>query len=140
MAKVKNNPKVHDLTVQEQMFINHYMKTGRLKESVIAAGYEKNNPASFGRRLIAKTAVAREIRRRVNKMARNSIMTSQEVMEYFSAVTRGEIKDQFGLDAPLAERTRAAIELAKRTIDIENREKGIADAQVAIKLDWSRED
>ena len=140
MAKVKNNPKVHDLTMQEQLFINNYVKTGKLKESVIAAGYTTTHPSSFGRRLITKTAVAREIRRRVNKMARDSIMTSQEVMEYFSAVTRGEIKDQFGLDAPLAERTRAAIELAKRTIDIENRERGIADAQVAIKLDWTREE
>lgn len=140
MAKVKNNPKVHGLTVQEQIFINHYMKTGKLKDAVLKAGYEKTDPVRFGRRLLNKTEVAREIRRRVNKMARDSIMTSQEVMEYFSAVTRGEIKDQFGLDAPLAERTRAAIEVAKRTIDIENRERGIADAQVAIKLDWTREE
>ena len=140
MAKVKNNPNVHDLTVQEQLFVNYYLETGRLRESVLAAGYQSKSPSSLGRRLLKKTAVAREIRRRVNKMARNSVMTAQEVMEYFTSVTRGEIKDQFGLDAPLSERTRAAIELAKRTVDIENREKGVADAQIAIKLDWTRED
>ena len=31
---------------------------------------------------------------------------------------RGEVKDQFGLDAPLAERTKAAVELAKRKVDV----------------------
>ena len=60
-------------------------------------------------------------------------------MEYFSSVMRGDIKDQFGLDAPLSERTKAASELAKRTIDIENRRAGEPDQLVAVKLDWKRD-
>lgn len=64
--------------------------------------------------------------------------TASEVMEYFTKVMRGEEKDQFGLDAPLSERTKAAQELAKRTIDIENRASGKADERIEIKLDWSR--
>lgn len=67
-----------------------------------------------------------------------TVATAQEVMSYFTAVMRGEITDQFGLEAPLAERTRAAQELAKRTVDIENRRKGEADQVVSIKLDWTR--
>ena len=47
-----------------------------------------------------------------------SIADAAEVMQYFTSVMRGEIKDQFGLDAPLAERTKAAVELAKRKVDI----------------------
>ena len=39
-------------------------------------------------------------------------------MRYFTSVMRGEVKDQFGLDAPLAERTKAAVELAKRKVDV----------------------
>ena len=49
---------------------------------------------------------------------------------------RGEIKDQFGLDASLNDRTKAAQELAKRTVDVENRIKGVPDTQISIKLDW----
>lgn len=64
--------------------------------------------------------------------------TANEVMEYFTKVMRGEEKDQFGLEAPLSERTKAAQELAKRTIDIENRASGKADERIEIKLDWSR--
>lgn len=59
-------------------------------------------------------------------------------MQYFSSVMRGEVKDQFGLEAPLSERTKAAQELAKRTVDILNRQNGVADQKVEIKLDWSR--
>ena len=64
--------------------------------------------------------------------------TAQEVMEYFTKVMRGEIKDQFGLEAPLSERTKAAQELAKRTFDIENR-KTEPDQKVEINLNWKRE-
>ena len=46
------------------------------------------------------------------------IASAAEVMQYFTAVMRGEVKDQFGLDAPLAERTKAAVELAKRKVDV----------------------
>ena len=58
-------------------------------------------------------------------------------MEYFTKVMRGEINDQFGLEAPLNERSKAAQELAKRTIDIENRMKGIPDQSVGIQIDWN---
>lgn len=68
-----------------------------------------------------------------------TVATAQEVMSYFTSVMRGEVKDQFGLEAPLSERTRAAQELAKRTIDIENRQRGNADQVVEIKLDWTRD-
>lgn len=36
----------------------------------------------------------------------------------FNLPMRGEVKDQFGLEAPLAERTKAAVELAKRKVDV----------------------
>ena len=73
-------------------------------------------------------------------MKSSSIASAQEVMEYFTRVMKGEEKDQFGLDAPLSERTRAAQELAKRTVDIENRIQGRADNVIEIKLDWQRND
>ena len=38
----------------------------------------------------------------------------EEVLQYLSDVVRGKIKDQFGLDASLQDRTKAAQELMKR--------------------------
>ena len=62
--------------------------------------------------------------------------TSEEVMDFFSRVMRGEVKDQFGLETSVADRIKAAQELAKRTIDIDNRIKGVGDPVVEIRLDW----
>ena len=58
----------------------------------------------------------------MKQLEKETTATAQEVMEFFTSVMRGEVADQFGLDASIADRTRAAQELAKRTVDIENRE------------------
>lgn len=54
-------------------------------------------------------------------------------MEFFSKVMRGEVKDQFGLESTLADRLKAANELARRTVDIENKLNG-KDGSKEIKL------
>lgn len=119
----------------EQRFITEYMKTGNARTAAELAGYE--NPNRFAE-LLKQPNIIREIDRLMEELKKDSLATADEVMSYFTSVMRGEIKDQFGLDAPLAERTKAAMELAKRTIDIDNRQKGIADQSVSITLDWSR--
>ena len=87
-----------------------------------------------------KPYIAEEIKFRTQNISKNTIATAQEVMEYFTRVMNGQEKDQFGLEAPLSERTKAAQELARRTVDIENRLAGKADAEVKITLNWNREE
>ena len=53
---------------------------------------------------------------------------------------RGKVKDQFGLDASLGERTKAAQELAKRQIDIQNKLAGNEQPELKITLNWARQD
>jgi phage terminase small subunit len=60
------------------------------------------------------------------------IADSDEVMQFFTASMRGNVKDQFGLDPSLSDRISAAKELAKRTIDIEAK-KGNADVIANMK-------
>ena len=66
--------------------------------------------------------------------------TGQEVMDFFTLVMNGEVLDQFGLEASLSDRLKAANELAKRTTDIDLKATGTADNQIHIKLDWGYED
>lgn len=101
-------------------------------------GKTRNAMSQIGQALINKVNVLAEYERLVEEARQETLASATEVMEYFTSVMRGEIKDQFGLDASLAERTKAAQELAKRTIDIENRKQGNADAQIEIKLNWER--
>lgn len=133
------------LSVAEQKFLDNYIKFGNLTEAVAQTpelqpeGRTRNNLSQIGLNIINKPNVRAEYERILNEAKKETMATAQEVMEYFTAVMRGEVKDQFGLDAALAERTKAAQELAKRTIDIENRKAGNADQTIAIKLDWSRD-
>ena len=69
------------------------------------------------------------------------VASSQEVMDFLTKVMRGEVQDQFGLEAPVSERIKAADLLAKRTIDIDNRMAGknnMETPEIQIKLDWGR--
>ena len=55
----------------------------------------------------------------------NRIASGDEVMQFLTAVMRGEIKDAFDLPPSLADRKDAAKELAKRTVDIEARRASV---------------
>lgn len=124
------------LTQKEQAFINAYMEHGNGRQAAITAGYSAKTATSKASQLLTKVNIVEEIAKRREAAKKSSIATAQEVMEYFTRVMNGEEKDQFGLDAPLGERTKAAQELAKRTIDLENRLAGKPDGVVSIKLDW----
>lgn len=124
------------LAQRELLFINKYMETNNITQSAIYAGYSEKTAAAQGSKLLKNPKIAQEITKRREQLTKKSIASAQEVMEYLTRVMNGEEKDQFGLDAPLAERTRAAIELAKRTVDIDNKLNGKADNVIEIKLNW----
>lgn len=130
------------LTPIQQKFVTGYIQHGDAIRAFRESGASKGTPekdSDAARRFLDAPNVQAEIQRVMKELKQETVATAQEVMSYFTKVMRGEEKDQFGLDAPLSERTRAAQELAKRTIDIENRKSGMADQNIAIKLDWSRD-
>lgn len=128
------------LTPVEQRFIREYIKTGRGADSLHKA--DKKLPVDKctekARKILCQPNVQKEVRKIMAEIHDATVADSVEVLKYFTSVMRGEVKDQFGLEAPLSERTKAAQELAKRTVDIENRKAGEPDQTIAIKLDWSR--
>lgn len=128
-----------ELDARQRAFCEYFIECNSPKEAAIKAGYPESQAGSIAKKLLKNKDVANNINSFRKELQRSSIASAQEVMEYFTKVMNGEIKDQFGLDAPLSERTRAATELAKRTVDVENRLQGKADSVVEIKLDWSRE-
>lgn len=103
-------------------FVLEYLKTNNITKSAIKAGYSKKTAAVQGSRLLTNVKIASYVEAVNERMESDKIADIQEVMEYFTAVMRGEKKDQFDLDPTLSDRTKAASELAKR-LDI--REKTI---------------
>jgi phage terminase small subunit len=133
------------LSPKEDKFISLYIKLADAAQAAQQAGYSiratiKNPDLAYkkrGQELLAKDYIQDEIRYRAQEFRNAEIADTNEILRYLTGVMRGEIKDQFGLDAPLGERTNAAKELAKRIIDVQDKDND--DKFVTIKLDWNRE-
>lgn len=130
----------NELNARQEAFCYYYVETHNGTQSAIRAGYKETTADQQASRLLTKDKVRKKIAELTQEQQKASIATAQDVMEYLTKVMNGEIKDQFGLEAPLSERTKAAQELAKRTVDIEQRAKGVADATIEIKLDWGMDE
>lgn len=129
----------HALTPQEAMFIDEYLiSNGR--QAVLKA-YPNRNPktaAQYAQVLLNNDYINSEIKFRMEQHKKESIASVDEILQYFTSVMRGELKDQFGLEASLGERTKAAQELAKRQIDAVNRLASTEVPEVVIRVDWTR--
>jgi len=132
----RNCPDV--LNQQQKLFCIYYAETSNGQQSAIRAGYKETTACKQASRLLTLEKVKKEIDRLNAKKEEHAIATAADVMKFLTKVMNGEIKDQFGLDATLADRIKAGQELAKRTVDIDNRVKGVPDNVMTIKLDWRK--
>lgn len=138
MAKQQGTDKLND---RQRLFCCYYAETGNARQSAIRAGYSERSSESTSSTLLTYPKIQAEIaklREPKEREIEHHIATSQEVMEFFTKMMNGEIKDAFGLDATNGDRLKAANELAKRTVDIDNRAEGKADTKVEISINWTR--
>ena len=139
--KLKTNAG-HTMSFKEAKFIEYLVAGKTETEAYLMAGYTSVTPDKHVKILLGKGYIADEIAYRLEQVKEACVASRLEILQYYSDVMRGEIKDQFGLDAPLAERTKAANELAKRVIDYE-RELELVKAgnqDINVTLNWSREE
>lgn len=127
-----------DLEPREQQFILNFIKTGNIVKSYVGAGYG-GDVRNSGTRLAAaklknRPDIEYNIREKMKEIESEKIAEGTEVLEYLTKVMRGQVRDAFGLDVTVSERTRAAIEIAKRTLDIDNKVKDEKD--INVKLSW----
>lgn len=102
------------LTPKQKAFADYYIETGNATESAIRAGYNKKTARQIGSMNLTKVDIKEYIEERLKEIESKRIADGKEVLEYLSKVMRGEEKDQFGLDASLQDRTKAAELLGKR--------------------------
>lgn len=118
------------LTPKQKAFADYYIECGNATEAARKAGYKQ--PHVQGSQNLEKLSVSTYIAERTKPTEQKRIATGDEVMEFLTAVMRGEVKDAFDLPPSLADRKDAAKELAKRTVDIE---KNLPDVTVRIVED-----
>jgi phage terminase small subunit len=102
------------MTEKQKKFCDYYLETGNAKESAIKAGYSKKTAKETGYENLTKPYIKAYIEERTKQMDEERIAKPQEVLEYLTRVMNGQELDQFGLDAALSDRTKAAELLAKR--------------------------
>lgn len=137
--KVDPSKKLLTLTERQEKFCQLYVENGgNGTQAAIDAGYNPKSATVTASQILRYPNVASKIKELRDKAAAPHIATSSEVMQFFSDVMTGKIKDQFGLETSVADRTKAAVELAKRTVDLDQKLAGKPDATIEIKLDWNR--
>ena len=102
------------LTPKQKAFADYYIETGNATEEAIRAGYNKKTARQIGSMNLTKVDIKIYIEERIKEIENKRIADGKEVLEYLSKVMRGEEKDQFGLEASLQDRTKAAELLGKR--------------------------
>lgn len=100
------------LTEKQKRFIDYYIETGNASEAARMAGYRGDNMNKIGSENLTK--LDKYIKARMEPVDKARIASADEVLEYLTAVLRGQTKDQFGLDASLKDRNKAAELLGKR--------------------------
>jgi phage terminase small subunit len=106
------------LTEQERKWAESYVEHLNATRACREAGYEGNDNAlrQKGKRLVTNRHIQEYIASIIEgkrEEENNRIATMAEVMEFYSKGMRGEIKDQFGLDAMMSDRIKCAQSLDK---------------------------
>jgi phage terminase small subunit len=102
------------LNERQKAFADYYIQTGNATEAAIKAGYSEKTARSIGAENLTKPDISAYIRERLDEQSEKRVADANEVIEFYTAVMRGEIKDQFGLDASLSDRLKAGDALMKR--------------------------
>ena len=78
------------LTLKQKAFADYYIQTGNATEAAIKAGYSKKTAYSIGEQNLKKLEVKKYIDERLEQISSDRIADAKEVMEYLTAVMRGQ--------------------------------------------------
>jgi phage terminase small subunit len=102
------------LNERQKAFANYYIELGNATEAAKKAGYSPKTAYSIGNENLSKPEISEYIAERLKDKEAQRIASADEVMRFFSAVMRGEVKDQFGLETSVDTRINAGKEIMKR--------------------------
>ena len=139
----ENKKKLETLTAamseKQKAFCDYYITTLNATEAARLAGYSEKTARSIGNENLTKPIIKEYIEMRLADMDAARVANANEVMEYLTRVMRGEEKDQFGLDASLQDRTKAAERLGKRyRLFVDKTETELSGGPVTIVNDIPR--
>ena len=117
---------MNTLTTKQQKFCDEYLISGNATDAAIKAGYSPKSAKSIGQRLLTFVDLKRYIEAELAKLHSAKIADAQEVLEYLTAVMRGQHTEQVlklagdgiqtvtDIDVSAKERIKAAELIGKR--------------------------
>ena len=102
------------MTPKQKKFCEYYIQSGNATDAARKAGYSEKTAEAIGYENLRKPEIKAYIRERMGDQDKDLVADADEVLRFYSAVMRGEVKDQFGLDASLSDRLKAGDSLMKR--------------------------
>ena len=116
------NPNIKPLSIKQLAFVSAYILNGfNGAQACKDAGYTCKTDNAYAKQasaLLRTENVAEEIKYRLQAQEDAKIASATEVLQFYTSVMRGEVLDQFGIEASLDTRIKAANELAKHKIEI----------------------
>lgn len=86
------------LNERQKRFIEYYIQTGNATESAIKAGYSAKTAGVNGCNLLKNPKIRNALHTRIENQDRKRVADTQEVLEYLTAVMRGEYQDELAMN------------------------------------------
>lgn len=114
------------MTARQRKFCDEYLISGNATDAAIKAGYSPKTAKSIGQRLLTFVDLKQYIETELEKLHSAKIADAQEVLEYLTAVMRGQHTEQVlklvgdgiqtvtDIDVSAKERLKAAELIGKR--------------------------
>ena len=117
------------LNLKQIAFADEYIRNGgNATQAAIFAGYSPKTAAQHACRMLKDVNISEYIADRQAEIDSANIASLKEIQEFRTKVLRGEEKDQFGLEASLLDRQKAAADLERALlIKQEQEEKKAAE-------------
>lgn len=110
------------LTIKQRAFADFYIELGNAEEAALKAGYSKAYARGQSYKLLANVGIKSYIDERMEALKSERIADQTEVLEYLTAVMRGQIKDEQLLVVGDGE-FGSSVEKHKKVTDTNNRTK-----------------
>lgn len=122
-------PKGKELTPKQKAFCDEYLTDlngARAYKAVYKSAKKDATARVNASKLLTKANVKAYIAERMKEIQNEKTADLEEVIRFFSSVMRGEVKDQFDLDATISDRLSAGRELMRwyEKADGEEKETG----------------
>lgn len=102
------------INARQKRFADLWLESFNATEAARKAGYSEKTAAAIGYENLRKPEIAAYIHARLRAQDMSIMASQEETMAFLTSAMRGQVKDQFGLDAALSDRLRAGEALIKR--------------------------